>query len=78
MHCIRFLIGLVENYQGDNVSSSQESSSEEQLTEDENDVRLLGCDCLKFFDKILQNLMFPFSNAERSHMRSALKLQVNF
>lgn len=72
VQCIRFLIGLVEDHQGDNVALSQESNSEEQSSEDENEVRLL--DCLKFFDKVAE--MFPFSNAERSHMRSSLKLQV--
>ncbi|XP_029212911.2 telomeric repeat-binding factor 2-like isoform X2 [Acropora millepora] len=72
VQCIRFLIGLVEDHQGDNVASSQESNSEEQSSEDENEVRLL--DCLKFFDKVAE--MFPFSNAERSHLRSSLKLQI--
>lgn len=72
VQCIRFLIGLVEDHQGDNIASSQESISEEQSTDDENEVTLL--ECLKFFDKVAD--MFPFSNAERSHMRSSLKLQV--
>lgn len=71
VQCIRFLLGLVEDHQGE-AASSQESISEEQSSEDENEVRLL--DCLKFFDKVAE--MFPFSNAERSHMRSSLKLQV--
>jgi len=74
LHCIRFIIGLLEHQQAD-VPSSQQTCSEEQ-SEDERESTLLGCDCLKFFDKIAQ--IFPFSDVEKSHMRNTLKLQVSF
>lgn len=74
LHCIRFILGLLEHQQAD-VSSSQETSSGEQSSEDESESRLLGCDCLKFFDKIVG--IYPFSSVEKSHMRSILKLQVS-
>lgn len=74
VQCIRFIIGLVDLQQGD-VQSSQESS-EELFSEEESESRLLGCDCVVFFDKIVK--IYPFSSAEECHMRNALKLQVHF
>ena len=56
------------------VHPSQESSSSSS-SEDENESRLLGCSCLKFFDKIAG--IYPFSDVEKVHMRSILKLQVS-
>ena len=73
VQCIRFIIGLLESQQVDDCAS-QESSGEEQSSEDENESRFLGCDCLSLFDKIAK--IYPFSDVEKSHMRNALKLQV--
>ena len=73
LSCIRFIVGLLEHRQDVTVSSSQESSSDE---EDgcEHSKRLLKPDCLKFFDKVAA--IYPFSDVEKSHMRNTLKLQV--
>ena len=74
VQCIRFIIGLLEHQQADDCASQESSGTEEQFSEDENESRFLGCDCLNFFDKVVK--IYPFSDVEKSHMRSALKLQV--
>lgn len=72
LSCIRFIIGLLEHRE-DDVSSSQDSTSDE---EDSCEQRkgLLKPDCLKFFDKIAG--IYPFSDVEKLHMRNTLRLQV--
>ena len=72
LHCIRFIIGLHEHRPTD--SQFSQSSTYSSSTEDENESRLLGHGCLNYFDKITG--IYPFSDVEKSHMRSALKLQV--
>ena len=71
--CIRFIVGLLEHREDVTVSSSQQSSSDEEDCFDQSK-RLLKPDCLKFFDKVVA--IYPFSDVEKSHMRSTLKLQV--
>ena len=73
LHCIRFIIGLHEHQPTD--SQFSQSSTYSSSTEDENESRLLGQGCLNYFDKITG--IYPFSDVEKSHMRSALKLQVS-
>ncbi|KAL9984057.1 hypothetical protein ACROYT_G006313 [Oculina patagonica] len=72
LSCIRFIVGLLEHRE-DDVSSSQDSTSDEEDSCDQNK-GLLKPDCLKFFDKIAG--IYPFSNVEKSHMRNTLKLQI--
>ncbi|CAH3192094.1 unnamed protein product [Porites evermanni] len=72
LHCIRFIIGLHEHQPID--SQFSQSSTYSSSTEDENESRLLGQGCLNYFDKITG--IYPFSDVEKSHMRSALKLQI--
>jgi len=71
--CIRFIVGLLEHREDVTVSSSQQSSSDEEDCYDQGK-RLLKPDCLKFFDKVAA--VYPFSDVEKSHIRSTLKLQV--
>ena len=73
LHCIRLIIGLHEHQPTDTQFSL--SSTNSSSTEDENESRLLGHGCLNYFDKITK--IYPFSDVEKSHMRSALKLQVS-
>ena len=73
LHCIRFIIGLHEHQPTD--SQFSQSSTHSSSTEDENESRLLGQGCLNYFDKVTG--IYPFSDVEKSHMRSALKLQVS-
>lgn len=73
LSCIRFIVGLLEHREDVAVSSSQESSSDEEDCS-EPSKRLLKPDCLKFFDKVAA--IYPFSDVEKSHMRNTLKLQV--
>ena len=75
LSCIRFIIGLLERQDGDVCSSQESSPSDEEDRCEQTHKRLLGPDCLKFFDKITR--IYPFSNVEKSHMKSSLKLQVN-
>lgn len=72
LSCIRFIVGLLEHRE-DDVSSSQDSTSDEEDSCDQNK-ELLKPDCLKFFDKIAG--IYPFSDVEKLHMRNTLKLQV--
>lgn len=74
LNCIRFIIGLWE-CQEDDVGGSQESSpSDDEGDCEQTEKGTLGPECLKFFEKV--TCIFPFSQAERSHMKSSLKLQV--
>lgn len=73
LSCIRFIVGLLEHREDPAVSSSQESSSDEEDS-CEQSKRLLKPDCLKFFDKVAA--IYPFSDVEKSHMRNTLKLQI--
>ena len=73
LHCIRFIIGLHKHQPTD--SQFSQSSTYSSSTEDEIESRLLGQGCLNYFDKITG--IYPFSDVEKSHMRSALKLQVS-
>lgn len=70
---IRFIVGLLEHRDDVAISSSQESSSDEEECYEQSK-RLLKPDCLKFFDKVAA--IYPFSDVEKSHMRNTLKLQV--
>ncbi|XP_027041714.1 telomeric repeat-binding factor 1-like isoform X2 [Pocillopora damicornis] len=74
LNCIRFIIGLWE-CQEDDVGGSQESSpSDDEGHCEQIEKGMLGPECLKFFEKV--TCIFPFSQAERSHMKSSLKLQI--
>ena len=78
LKCIRIIAGLCEADEV-TISSSQQvasehSSSPEDSDECSNDLPL-GPHCLTFFDKVA--VLYPFSDVEKSHIRSALKLQVS-